>query len=70
MHILGLLHAPDLNEGARPGLFFAGRDMVDVGEGERTRVRAREMGFVFQDFNLVPTLSASRTSCLPATTRA
>jgi putative ABC transport system ATP-binding protein len=58
MHILGLLHAPDLNEGPRPGLFFGGRDMVDVGEGERTRVRAREMGFVFQDFNLVPTLSA------------
>ena len=40
MHILGLLHAPDLDD------------------GDRTRVRAREMGFVFQDFNLVPTLSA------------
>ena len=32
--------------------------MVDVGEGERTRIRATQMGFVFQDFNLVPTLSA------------
>ena len=29
-----------------------------LGEGERTRIRAREMGFVFQDFNLVPTLTA------------
>ncbi len=27
-------------------------------DGERTRLRAREMGFVFQDFNLVPTLTA------------
>jgi putative ABC transport system ATP-binding protein len=58
MHILGLLHGPDLNHGPRPELSFAGRDMVQLGEGERTRIRAREMGFVFQDFNLVPTLSA------------
>ena len=58
MHILGLLHAPDQNDGPRPDLAFAGRDMVDVGEGERTKIRARQMGFVFQDFNLVPTLTA------------
>ena len=32
--------------------------MVALGDGERTRIRAREMGFVFQDFNLVPTLTA------------
>jgi putative ABC transport system ATP-binding protein len=32
--------------------------MVDVGEGERTKIRARQMGFVVQDFNLVPTLTA------------
>ena len=58
MHILGLLHAPDSNHGPRPELSFNGRDMVALGEGERTRIRAREMGFVFQDFNLVPTLTA------------
>jgi putative ABC transport system ATP-binding protein len=58
MHIIGLLHGPDLDDGPRPDLSFDGRDMVDVGEGERTRVRAKQMGFVFQDFNLVPTLSA------------
>jgi len=58
MHILGLLHAPEPNHGPRPELTFAGRDMVALGEGERTRIRAREMGFVFQDFNLVPTLTA------------
>jgi putative ABC transport system ATP-binding protein len=60
MHILGLLHAPDAarDGGARPALTFEGRDMVRLGDGERTRIRAREMGFVFQDFNLVPTLTA------------
>ncbi len=58
MHILGLLHAPDLNHGPRPELRFDGRDMVAIGDAERTRIRARRMGFVFQDFNLVPTLTA------------
>ena len=58
MHLLGLLHAPDPNHGPRPELVFGGRDTVSLGEGERTRIRAREMGFVFQDFNLVPTLTA------------
>jgi len=58
MHILGLLHAPDLDGGPRPELRFDGVDMVDLGDGERTRIRARRMGFVFQDFNLVPTMTA------------
>jgi putative ABC transport system ATP-binding protein len=42
----------------RAELSFRGRDMVALGEAERTRIRAAEMGFVFQDFNLVPTLTA------------
>jgi putative ABC transport system ATP-binding protein len=58
MHILGLLHGPDLNHGPRPRLLFEGRDVVGLPERERTQIRARRMGFVFQDFNLVPTLSA------------
>jgi len=58
MHILGLLHAPDLNHGPRPELRFEGRDIVALNDAERTRIRARRMGFVFQDFNLVPTLTA------------
>jgi putative ABC transport system ATP-binding protein len=58
MHILGLLHAPDPNHGPAPELTFDGRDVGRLSDGERTRLRAREMGFVFQDFNLVPTLTA------------
>jgi putative ABC transport system ATP-binding protein len=58
MHILGLLHGPDQDREPHPQLRFDGRDMMDLGEGERTRIRARQMGFVFQDFNLVPTMTA------------
>jgi putative ABC transport system ATP-binding protein len=58
MHILGLLHAPDPGEDGPSELRFDGRDVIRIGDDERTRLRAREMGFVFQDFNLVPTLTA------------
>jgi putative ABC transport system ATP-binding protein len=58
MHILGLLHAPDRDNGSKPELYLDGRDVVDIKDGLRTKIRAHEMGFVFQDFNLVPTLTA------------
>jgi putative ABC transport system ATP-binding protein len=58
MHILGLLHAPDGDGGAAPQLQFDGSDVTHLSDGERTRIRARRMGFVFQSFNLVPTLTA------------
>jgi putative ABC transport system ATP-binding protein len=67
MHILGLLHGPDLKDGPRPRLEFQGRDMVSLGDGERTRIRAREMGFVFQEFNLIPTLTALENVMLAGT---
>jgi putative ABC transport system ATP-binding protein len=37
---------------------FDGRDLAQLRETELTRVRAASIGFVFQTFNLVPTLSA------------
>jgi len=37
---------------------FDGRDLAQLREAELTRVRATSIGFVFQTFNLVPTLSA------------
>jgi ABC-type lipoprotein export system ATPase subunit len=65
MHLLGLLHGPDPDP--RPRLTFEGRDMVSIRESERTRIRARRMGFVFQDFNLVPTLTALENVMLAST---
>jgi putative ABC transport system ATP-binding protein len=58
MHILGLLHAPDDGDGRRPTLRIDGVDVTALSDTERTRIRARSMGFVFQAFNLVPTLTA------------
>jgi putative ABC transport system ATP-binding protein len=40
--------------------------MVALRESERTRIRARRMGFVFQDFNLVPTLTGLENVMLAA----
>ena len=37
---------------------FDGHDLAQLREAEVTKVRARSIGFVFQTFNLVPTLSA------------
>ncbi len=58
MHILGLLHAPDRNDGPAPELLISGTDVTRLSDRDRTRMRASSMGFVFQSFNLVPTLTA------------
>ena len=66
MHVLGLLHAPDRDRGPAPGLRFNGIDVASLSDRERTRIRARSMGFVFQSFNLVPTLTAEENVALAA----
>ena len=47
MHILGLLHGPTRTT-ARRRAVVRRRDATRMSDGERTRMRAREMGFVFQ----------------------
>jgi putative ABC transport system ATP-binding protein len=37
---------------------FEGRDLSGLGDGELARLRLSELGFVFQQFNLIPTLTA------------
>jgi putative ABC transport system ATP-binding protein len=66
MHILGLLHAPDGDGGPAPELLFDGADVTRLSDAERTRIRAQRMGFVFQSFNLVPTLTAIENVMLAA----
>ena len=64
MHILGLLHAPDANGGPPPELRINGNDVTGLSDGRRTRMRAEAMGFVFQSYNLVPTLTAAENVSL------
>ncbi len=66
MHVLGLLHAPDRSGGPAPELRIAGSDAAGLRDRERTRTRAQSMGFVFQSFNLVPTLTAEENVALAA----
>ena len=39
-------------------IFIRGDNLRDLSDNERTAFRARHMGFIFQDFNLLPVLSA------------
>jgi putative ABC transport system ATP-binding protein len=66
MHILGLLHRPDANHGPAPELRFNGEEMTGLSDARRTHMRARSMGFVFQSYNLVQTLTAVENVMLAA----
>jgi putative ABC transport system ATP-binding protein len=66
MHLLGLLHSPDSDNGPAPTLRVDGEDATTLSDSDRTRIRARSMGFVFQSFNLVPTLTATENVALAA----
>ncbi|MBC7107127.1 MAG: ATP-binding cassette domain-containing protein, partial [Firmicutes bacterium] len=45
--------------------FLFGRDTAGWSPEERARVRNREIGFVFQNFNLLPRLNAWQNVALP-----
>ncbi|HMX52474.1 MAG TPA: ABC transporter ATP-binding protein, partial [Plasticicumulans sp.] len=44
---------------------FDGRDLARLSETARTRLRRRQVGIVFQFFNLVPTLTVAENARLP-----
>lgn len=58
MHILGLLHAPDSDARADAHVIIDNREMTLLSDRERTKMRAQTIGFIFQSFNLIPTLTA------------
>ena len=53
LQILGGLDRPSSGS-----VDFDGRDLALLGEAAMTKVRAQSIGFIFQTFNLIPTLSA------------
>ncbi len=60
LHILG-----GLDRHTRGNYRFAGRDMTSLDDDELSAIRAREVGFIFQSFNLVPQLSVYENVELP-----
>ncbi len=46
-------------------VFLEGTDLGRLGDRERTKLRSRRMGFIFQSFNLLPVLTALENVELP-----
>jgi putative ABC transport system ATP-binding protein len=53
LQLLGALDRPSAG-----GVVFEGRDLASLPDHELAALRLRSFGFVFQQFNLIPTLSA------------
>lgn len=60
MHCLAGLDSLDGGE-----VWIGGRALSELGDKERTLLRRDDVGFVFQAFNLVPTLTARENILLP-----
>jgi putative ABC transport system ATP-binding protein len=61
--LLGLLAGLDRPRGGR--VVLDGADLGNLDEDARARLRARKVGFVFQSFHLVPTLTARENVQVP-----
>src|SRR6187549_3873819 len=51
-HILGGLTPPTAGT-----VFIDGQDLMKMTDGDRTKLRMKSVGFVFQKYNLLPTLT-------------
>jgi len=55
LQLLGTLDRPTSGQ-----IDFEGRDLAKLGDGELAELRLGSIGFVFQQFNLIPTLTAAQ----------
>lgn len=60
LNIIGCIDAPDSGT-----VEFEGRSTLGLSEDEKSYLRNRSMGFVFQSFNLVPVLTVAENIELP-----
>jgi len=60
LHLLAGLDKPSAGQ-----VFINDKDIYDMGEKEISRYRRRNIGFIFQAFNLIPILSAEENIKLP-----
>lgn len=61
LHILGLLDEPTSGR-----LYLDGVDTTKLGDDQRARLRGKKIGFIFQMFNLIPSLTVLENVTLPA----
>src|SRR6266852_4016257 len=60
LHLLGALDVPTSGR-----VMFDGRDLQTFSDAERSLLRRNRIGFIFQFFNLLPTLTAVENVALP-----
>lgn len=61
LHMLGALDRPTSGE-----VLLAGRNIAELSDDALAKIRRRKIGFVFQAFNLVPSLNVWENIVLPA----
>jgi putative ABC transport system ATP-binding protein len=61
--LLGLIAGLDAPTAGR--ILIAGRDITGLGEDDLARLRRSTIGFVFQFFHLIPSLTALENVCVP-----
>jgi len=60
LHMIGLLDRPTCGK-----IFFDGQNISEFSDDELTKIRRKKVGFVFQQFNLIPLLTALENVELP-----
>jgi putative ABC transport system ATP-binding protein len=60
MHLIGFLDVP-----SQGSVFFDDKDVISLSKSQIAKIRGKKIGFIFQQFNLIPTLTALENVTLP-----
>jgi putative ABC transport system ATP-binding protein len=60
LHMVGALDVP-----SKGRVYLAGKDLSKMNENDIAQLRGKKIGFVFQQFNLLPNLTAAENVMLP-----
>jgi len=61
LHIMGLLDKPNSGQ-----ITLNSEDVTRISRGRRNRLRNKDIGFIFQFYQLLPELNVLENTCLPA----